>query len=101
MSASDGAFETAEPAADMKPNGMSASRALIDARRTRPDSELSLAWLGRPGEDSLAVFKGGKVGERGDAEGGWTSTLSGVFGDMMVELGGFGRLQRTGAQSIA
>lgn len=78
MSARDGAFETAEPAADMKPNGMSASRALIDARRTRPDNELALAILGcLGGEDSFAAWMGEKVGGSDDAE-------SGGFEDMMV-----------------
>lgn len=94
MSASDGAFETADPAADMKPNGISASRALIDARRTRPDNELSLPRLGRlGGEDSLATWMGEKVGERGDPRGWWASTWSGVFEDIMARmatLGNFG-----------
>lgn len=63
MSARDGALETADPAADRKPSGMSASSALIDARRTRPESELSPAVLGRSGGgDSFAACMGEKVG---------------------------------------
>lgn len=91
MSAREGAFETADPAADMKPNGISASSALIDARRTRPDNELSLPRLGRlGGEDSFAAWMGEKVGERGDPEGWWTTTWSGVFGDIMARIGEIG-----------
>jgi hypothetical protein len=64
ISVREGAFATAEPAADMKPNGTSASRALMDARRTRPESVESR--LGRRGgEDSVPVCIGEKLGDRG------------------------------------
>lgn len=72
MSAREGAFETAVPAADKKPNGISASRALIDARRTRPENEVSLARLGLLGEESAGAWIGEKVGSRGEVEG-WTT----------------------------
>lgn len=99
ISAREGALETAEPAADMKPNGISASSALIDARRTRPVNELSLATLARIGEEDLfAAWSGEKVGEGGDAESCWTS---GVVEDMMARLGAFGARQRLNSLSIA
>lgn len=63
ISAREGAFATADPAADMKPKGTSASSALMDARRTRPESvESRLGRLG--GEDSVAVCIGEKAGDR-------------------------------------
>jgi hypothetical protein len=73
ISAREGACEVTLPVAAHMPSGASASSILIEARRMRPEKEVSRGGRSTSVTLCAATEIGSKVGDRGEPEEWWAA----------------------------